>query len=205
MDSLDKDVVNLTKAIRQVESGGKFDARSKDGSYGAYQFIKPTWDATAKKYGVNAEWEKATPQQQNEVAYKQIKEWKDKGYNVGQIASMWNAGAGRPNAYKEGLSGTNKDGVAYNVSKYAEKVATNYQKIKGVTMEVPPANQQPTEQPQDKSLLRKVGDFFTGSTQKFGKTIGDSLAAGENTELYSQALGQNTEIANNLKLKIAEK
>jgi hypothetical protein len=204
MDSLDKDVVNLTKAIRQVESGGKFDARSKDGSYGAYQFIKPTWDATAKKYGVNAEWEKATPQQQNEVAYKQIKEWKDKGYNVGQIASMWNAGAGRPNAYKEGLSGTNKDGVAYNVSKYAEKVATNYQKIKGATMEVPPATQQPTEQPEDKSLLRKAGDFFTSSTQKFGKTIGDSLAAGENTERYSQALGQNTEIANNLKLKIAE-
>jgi len=166
---LDKDVVNLTKAIRQVESGGKFDARSKDGSYGAYQFIKPTWDATAKKYGVNAEWEKATPQQQNEVAYKQIKEWKDKGYNVGQISSMWNAGAGRPNAYKEGLSGVNKDGVAYNVAKYAEKVATNYQKIKGAGMEVPPATEV-------KTGAEKVGgvlDTILGGA-KIGEAIGAS-------------------------------
>ena len=132
-NKLDPQVVNLAKAIRTVESNNNFTVRSKDGSYGAYQFIKPTWDATSKKYGVNAEWEKATPQQQNEVAYKQIADWKKKGYNVGQIASMWNAGEGKPDAYKEGLKGTNKDGVAYDVSAYAKKVAENYQKLKAQT------------------------------------------------------------------------
>lgn len=132
---LDPGAVALAKAIRQQESGNNFTARSKDGSFGAYQFIKPTWDSTAKKYGVNASWEDATPDQQNEVAYKQIKDWKDQGYNVGQIASMWNAGAGKPDAYKEGLSGTNSSGVNYNVAKYAESVAKKYQAIKngGVT------------------------------------------------------------------------
>lgn len=137
-EELDPQVVNLTKAIRQAESNGNFNVRSKDGSFGAYQFIKPTWDATSKKFGVNAEWDKATPQQQNEVAYKQVKEWKDKGYNVGQIASMWNAGAGRPDAYLEGLKGTNKDGVNYDVSKYAEKVATTYQTLKNGGQLPPP-------------------------------------------------------------------
>lgn len=131
MDQLDPQVVNLAKAIRSTESGDNFNARSKDGSFGAYQFLKPTWDATARKFGVNADWEKATPEQQNEVAYKQIKEWKDQGHDVGQIASMWNAGAGKPDAYREGLSGTNKDGVNYDVGQYAKKVATKYQELKG--------------------------------------------------------------------------
>ena len=142
-DQLDPQAMALTKAIRQVESGGNFKARSKDGSFGAYQFLKPTWDNTARKYGVNAEWEKATPQQQNEVAYKQIKEWKDKGHNVGEIASMWNAGAGRPQAYLQGLKGTNSSGVNYNVANYAKKVATLYQGYKGQSQ--PQAQQEPIE------------------------------------------------------------
>ena len=142
-DQLDPQAMALTKAIRQVESGGNFKARSKDGSFGAYQFLKSTWDNTARKYGVNAEWEKATPQQQNEVAYKQIKEWKDKGHNVGEIASMWNAGAGRPQAYLQGLKGTNSSGVNYNVANYAKKVATLYQGYKGQSQ--PQAQQEPIE------------------------------------------------------------
>lgn len=142
-DQLDPQAMALTKAIRQVESGGNFKARSKDGSFGAYQFLKPTWDNTARKYGVNAEWEKATPQQQNEVAYKQIKEWKDKGHNVGEIASMWNAGAGRPQAYLQGVQGTNSSGVNYNVANYAKKVATLYQEYKGQSQ--PQVQQEPIE------------------------------------------------------------
>ena len=145
-DQLDPQAMALTKAIRQVESGGNFKARSKDGSFGAYQFLKSTWDNTARKYGVNAEWEKATPQQQNEVAYKQIKEWKDKGHNVGEIASMWNAGAGRPQAYLQGLKGTNSSGVNYNVANYAKKVATLYQGYKG---QVQPQVQQEPIEPMD--------------------------------------------------------
>lgn len=184
MDKLDPQVVSLAKAIRTVESNNNFTARSKDGSFGAYQFIKPTWEATSKKYGVNAEWEKATPQQQNEVAYKQLKEWKDKGYNVGQIASMWNAGPGKPDAYKEGLKGTNKDGVNYDVAAYAKKVAENYQKLKaGTPTETP-------ETPQVPEVESEKRDGFLKSLVKAPLTMlarpvqlgYEFLKKGDNTE-----------------------
>lgn len=61
---------------------------------------------------------------------------------------------------------------------------------------------QPVEQ---KSLLRKVGDFFTGGTQRFGTTIGESLAAPENADKYAQALSVSDEITNNLQKAIAQK
>lgn len=144
MEQLDQQTVNLTKAIRQSESGGNFQAKGKSGEYGAYQFTQPTWDAQSKKYGVNVPLDQATPEQQNEVAYKQIKEWKDSGKNVGQIASMWNAGQAEPDAYlgKFGTTtkthnagdasvGTNSYGAKYDVPAYAKSVATAYQTLKG--------------------------------------------------------------------------
>jgi len=133
---LDPQVVNLAKAIRQTESGGNYSATSKDGSYGAYQFLQSTWNNTAQKYGISASWKDATPEQQNAVAYNQIKEWKDAGHNVAQIASMWNAGQGNPNAYTGTFAngkpavGTNSAGVKYSVPDYAYKVANAYQTYK---------------------------------------------------------------------------
>jgi hypothetical protein len=200
-NQLDPQIVNLTKAIRQQESGGKFDAVSPDGSYGAYQFIKSTWDATAPKYGVNAGWKEATPQQQNEVAYKQIAEWKGQGYNVGQIASMWNAGRGEPDAYlgkfKDGrpAEGTNSAGVNYSVPNYAKAVATHYQYYKSQD----PQSQQPVQSQApgpdqytgflgtkpndslygniiDNSITRGIQAFFPG--QKVGQTIGTLAGVG---------------------------
>ena len=150
---LDPDAVNLAKAIRQTESGGNFTAKGKSGEYGAYQFTEPTWKAMSSKYGVNAPLNKATSEQQNEVAYRQVKEWKDKGYNPGQIASMWNSG--KPDAYLDSTyKGTNKSGAKYDVPAYAKSVATAYQAIKkGGQVQSDPnnpsstANQTPTEQP----------------------------------------------------------
>lgn len=184
MEPLDPQAVALSKAIRQQESGGNFNARSKDGSYGAYQFIKPTWDTTSKKFGVTAEWDKATPEQQNEVAYKQIKEWKDKGYNVGQIASMWNAGAGKPNAYKSNLEGTNKDGVKYNVAKYAEKVATLYQGYKNggdvsqETQGTDLSQLQPATVQEQKSNLEAQGQPVSTQDNRAEPTFGGSIFRG---------------------------
>ncbi len=134
---LDPAVVNLAKAIRQTESGGNFSATGKSGEYGAYQFTDPTWNAWAKKYGITTPLDQATPEQQNAVAYNQIKAWKDQGYNVAQIASMWNAGQGEPNAYTGKFSdgspssGTNKFGAKYNVADYAYSVAKAYNTLKG--------------------------------------------------------------------------
>lgn len=128
---LDSNVVALTKAVRQVESGGNFQAKGGSGEYGAYQFTEPTWNNLSQKYlGTQVPLQQATPEQQNEVAYKQFSEWKNQGYNVGQIASMWNAGPGRPNAYLENHVGTNSYGVSYDTPGYAKKVATAYQSFK---------------------------------------------------------------------------
>jgi len=127
---LDPQAVMLAKSIRRVESGDNFTAKGKSGEYGAYQFTEPTWKTYAKQYGITASLKDATPQQQNEVAYKKIKEWKDAGHNVGQIASMWNAGEKRKDAYLQDFRGTNDMGVKYDVPAYAKSVATAYQTFK---------------------------------------------------------------------------
>lgn len=138
--SLDQDAVNLAKAIRQTESGGNWKAKGKSGEYGAYQFTEPTWNTYSKKHGVNVPLTQATPEQQNEVAYKQIKEWKDQGLNVGQISSMWNSG--KPDAYLDTTyKGVNKSGAKFDVPAYAKSVATAYQEIKnGGQVGLDPAN-----------------------------------------------------------------
>lgn len=145
-NQLDIQVVNLAKAIRKVESGGSFDAKGKSGEIGAYQFMPTTWAGEAPKYGINVPIEQATPAQQNAVAYNRIKEWKDKGYNVTQIASMWNASEGEPNAYKGtfGMStsthamGDLSKGTNFDVPGYAAKVAIEYKKLKSLTSTITP-------------------------------------------------------------------
>lgn len=131
--SLDPQIVNLAKAIRQTESNGDFSAKGGSGEYGAYQFMPDTWNATAPKYGVSVPLDQATPAQQNEVAYKQLSEWKQEhpDWNVGNFASAWNAGPGKPNAYLGGNAGVNAEGVSYDTGAYAKKVATAYQQFKG--------------------------------------------------------------------------
>lgn len=142
---LDPDIVNLAKATRDVESGTNFTAKGKSGEYGAYQYTEPTWDAQSKSAGVIVPLTQATPEQQNEVWYKWAKAKKDAGNNVGQIASMQNAGEGRPNAYLDGNSGVNKYGVSYDTVSYAKKVAEKYQQYKQQTGFNPKPFSQPTD------------------------------------------------------------
>lgn len=130
-DQLDPQAIALAQAIRSVESGGSTKALGQSGEKGAYQFMPNTWANYSKQAGVNVPLEQATLQQQNQVAYHKIKEWKDAGYNPGQIASMWNAGEGKPNAYKENYAGTNDQGVKYDTPAYAKAVAEHYQNTKG--------------------------------------------------------------------------
>lgn len=167
---LDPAVVNLTKAIRQTESGGNFQAKGASGEYGAYQFTPDTWNGKASKYGVNVPLNQATPEQQNEVAYKQIAEWKNQGYNVGQIASMWNAGPGKPNAYLEGNAGINKYGVSYDTAAYATKVATAYQGFKGQTPQNNSVTPEASTDTQDQSP--SVGGFLNNAVSSVGNLLG---------------------------------
>lgn len=195
--ALDPGAVNLAKAIRQTESNGDFAARGKSGEYGGYQFMPATWAEWSRQAGVNVPLEQATPQQQNEVAYKKIKGWKDQGYNVGQIASMWNAGPGRPNAYIEGNAGVNSSGVSYDTKAYAQKVALAYQSLKSqspntaIAQGTGPAPQAPEQQQQQEE--NKVG--LLPNVGKIGTDLGTDIAGRftQGSEAISKAITGGSE------------
>lgn len=131
---LDPVAYTLTKAIAYQENGGSapnYNAASGDGGAtpdgstgklggGAYQFIPQTWENYAQQVlgSANAP---MTPENQNQVAYTKVADWLKQGYTYAQVASMWNAGEGAPNAYQANV-GTNAAGANYNTPKYAENV-----------------------------------------------------------------------------------
>ena len=176
-NTLDPEAVNLTKAIRQTESGGNFQAKGGSGEYGAYQWEPSTWTAMSQQAGVNVPLQQATPEQQNQVAYTQVKKWKDAGYNVGQIASMWNAGEKNPNAYKQNDSGTNSSGQKYDVGAYAKSVATAYQTLKsGGQVQSDPTNPSSTTNPQNQNSSQSSPQPSNPLQQTNPKFLGSSTA-----------------------------
>lgn len=171
---LDPKIVTLAKAIRQTESQGNFQAKGASGEYGAYQFLDSTWASTAPKYGVSTTLEQATPQQQNEVAYKQLAEWSQQhpDWNVGNFASAWNAGPGKPSAYLEGNSGTNAEGVKYDTAAYAKQVAQNYQQFKSQnTAQQGGLTASPLQQAPDSTSENPSIQGFLGNVVKSGASL----------------------------------
>lgn len=198
---LDPQVVNLAKAIRAIETKGQKDpytARGGSGEYGAYQFTPGTWEKASTKYlGKAIPLEGSTREQQNEVAYKQLKEFKDQGLNVGQIASIWNSG--KADAYLDpNYKGVNQYGIRYDVPQYAKSVAETYHSIQkdgepsivpvtassvGYEQKVAPAQGDPNKgflgtkkddslygKVIDNSITRGISSFFPG--RKIGEAIG---------------------------------
>lgn len=169
--ALDPKLVNLAQAIRQTESQGNFSAKGASGEYGAYQFMPDTWNGNASRFGVNVPLDQATPAQQNEVAYKQLQEWSAQhpDWDVGNFASAWNAGPGKPNAYKEGNVGTNSKGVSYDTPGYAKKVAEAYQQFKAQNAQNAPVANVP-QQGDGSSFL---GDLSSGNVLGAAQKAGD--------------------------------
>jgi hypothetical protein len=128
---LDEQVIALSKAIRQHETGNRQIAGATGELASRYQFLPSTWKTEAKRIlgDANAE---LTLENENKVAYTRIKEWKDRGYNPGQIASMWNSG--NPDMYAAGNRGVGKSSknpnVTFNVPKYVDSVYKYYQQYK---------------------------------------------------------------------------
>lgn len=137
-ENLDPNVVALARAIKQNETGAgdTYNAPTgADGEQGAYRFLPSTWKQWAGQH-LSDENAPMTMENQNKVAYSQIKSWKDQGYNPGQIASLWNSGKPDP----EGNVGVSKGGAAYDTPAYVKKVYADYQNFKGETQ---PATAQP--------------------------------------------------------------
>lgn len=191
---LDPDVINLAKATRQYESGNDPAKKGGSGEYGYYQYLPATWDTQSKAAGVHVPLEQATPEQQNQVWYTWAKGKKDAGYNIGQILSMQNAGEGKPNAYLEGNTGTNKYGVKYDTADYAKKIAGNYQQLKTQSSFNPtpystpgavdfsgnsdtPQNAVPTTDPN--SLGGELADRVTDASTAINSIVGGKAQTGQ--------------------------
>lgn len=115
----------IVKALAYTENGGAPDLNSpKAGKTGEaksiFQFLPATWKRYSKEVYGNEDIP-ITADTETYLVSQKVKKWVDKGYTARQIASMWNAGEAKPNAYKQGWKGTN-NGVAYNTPDYANKV-----------------------------------------------------------------------------------
>lgn len=121
---LDPTAATLTRAIRQVESGGDYNVSGDAGtSKGAYQFNGNNFKNWAKEQGQNPE--DFSPTNQDKVAYTRVKNLLAKGYTQSQVASIWNSGNPDPNSTGKGHNA--KLGVDYDVPSYVSKVQQAYQ------------------------------------------------------------------------------
>lgn len=157
------------------EGGGSFlpyDAKGKSGETGRYQFMPDTWSNYAQQVLGDAD-APMTSANQNQVAYTTFKKWKDAGYSWAQMASMWNAGEGAPDAYKTGNKGINGEGVGYDTPTYVKNVQKYAQQLdqqSGAGYVQPPDDSGSSLSPTPSSggdsapegLLQKAGDVASG-------------------------------------------
>lgn len=181
--ALDPDVVNLAKALRQVESSNDPTAVGKSGEYGSYQYTPAKWAKDSAAAGVNVSLQDATPEQQNEVAYKSLAAMKASGMNIGEIASEWNSG--NKDAYLDpSFKGTNSHGASYDVPAYAKSVADAYHKFKDGGQVLGDSTQgagiQPPVNP-DGSADQSKGDMLAPPVLPPSVATGDLADTKENT------------------------
>ncbi len=145
-EQLDPQAYRLFKAIREKESGGNYNAVGDNAtSTGAFQFQGSTWKGYAKDVlgDENAPMNKGN---QNQVAYKKIKSWKDAGWTPAQIAAAWNAGEQKAldGTWKENIGFNKEIGVAYNTPQYVGDVLSKAKALK--SLEEPAVEQSTTQQ-----------------------------------------------------------
>lgn len=129
--SVDRDALNLTRAIAASESGdltGKpnYNVSGKSGERGAYQWMPGNFEAAANEAGLNPV--DFSPENQDKVAYYQVKKYKDQGLQPWEIASIWNSGS--KDNWKD-HRGVNKYGVKYDTPAYVAKVKQHYTALSG--------------------------------------------------------------------------
>lgn len=134
---MDLKIASIVKALAYTENGGKPNlAKPSAGKTGemksVFQFTPDTWKIYAKQI-TGQDNIPLTTENEAAVTYAKVANWykqlKSEGVSDEEIplkiASMWNAGEHRPDAYKQNFKGVNKKyGVAYDTPAYAKKVAS---------------------------------------------------------------------------------
>ena len=191
---LDPKVLKVTRAIRQVESDGNYNAVGDNGdSHGAYQFNKDNYKTWATQYGVDPT--DFSPAAQNKVAYSRIKDLKDQGRSPEEIAAIWN-GAHQDDTGK----------YVYNAPEYGVKFRNALLGGQQTTQQQPTDTTDtatPDGQPQ-KSFGQKTLDLLgTITGQKgLGEDIGQGLAVPYAKQQYAEVLDSWNDISTKLKQKI---
>lgn len=136
---VDRGALNLARSIALAESddgSGKpnYNAVGDAGtSKGAYQWQPGNFENSAKQYGLNPA--DFSPENQDKVAYAEVKSMKDAGYSPEQIAAAHNAGKGslKNDAWKTNVGTTTINGkkINYDTPSYVNKVNNYYLKIAG--------------------------------------------------------------------------
>lgn len=164
---LNPTAATLTRAIRQVESGGDYNAVGDNGdSKGAYQFNKNNFSTWATQYGLDPN--DFSPVNQDKVAYTRINDLLKQGYTQSQVAALWNGAAmvdGKPVA---------------NNPQYPQKVQQAYQQI---------ASAPPQSSPQ----VATVGGAFNGALPpppSSNTGLGIAEASTDNTNTIPESMGQ---------------
>lgn len=159
-----KQALLITKALAYAENGGKpgKPVAGKTGEMKSiFQFTPDTWKLYSKQ--IAGKELPLTSENEAFVVNGKVQKWLDDGHTVEEIASMWNAGEQRPDAYKQNWKGINKKyGVAYDTPAYASKVKSYHDSFaKGDTQEVPQLQLQNTKEKTEavdkiRSFLDKV-------------------------------------------------
>lgn|GEM_PF-3733072 len=132
-----QEVDRILAAMKEVESGGDYSAMAPDGGKGAYQFMPDTWKRMSTQFArINGFGDKPlpmTPENEEAVAKWSVEEMVSKGYNVKQIAAIWNSGG----PTWEGKKGVNSAGVPYDVEVHVGKVQAAYDRFAGIGGKAP--------------------------------------------------------------------
>lgn len=131
---IDQQALNLTHAIALQESGknGKpnYDAVGDNGtSHGAYQWQPGNFESAAKEAGLDPT--DLSPENQDKVAYYQVKKYKDEGYQPAQIASLWNSGSPDNWQNHSGTTVINGKSISYDTPAYVQGVKSYYNELSG--------------------------------------------------------------------------
>ena len=160
-ETFDHLVSSIVKGLAYKENGGKVDLNNiRAGKTGEmksiFQFLPATWKGYAKEV-LGDENAPLNNENETKVVHEKVSKWLKEGRNVKQIASMWNAGTGEPDAWDGTFKATTKthkagdpskgilkkSGVAYDVPTYARDVEDYSKKFFDERM----ANKMPTPNP----------------------------------------------------------
>lgn len=193
--NVDQQALHLTHAIALSETGknGKPDytASGASGEKGGYQWMPGNFESDAKTAGLDPN--DFSPANQDKVAYSVIKAYKDKGYDPGQIASLWNSGS--PNNWQD-HSGINKEGVHYDTPAYVQNVKKNYQKLSGNQPNIQGYNPHPYSNPTSGSNPGAIN--LTGASTQSNQTPSN------NTDTLGDELGKRVNQGSDALKSIAE-